>query len=195
MGKMSDYLKFLVQQGNPEKQTGHYKNWVERYGDFCKKCDRDPYEAKSTSEYQVSLERSVEPWQVEQALSAIKYYLHWRRRDSKVVSKSVINDDVIKGYLDETVRVLRLQGKSYKTEKTYLQHIKSFMRFHSKTQFGDTDIVDYVSHVVVEKKVSKSTQNIALNALVFFFRYQNFGLAVFNRSSELSIYHQNPYVF
>ena len=39
MGKMVDYLHFLVQQGIPEKQTGHYKNWVERYGDFCKKSD------------------------------------------------------------------------------------------------------------------------------------------------------------
>lgn len=113
---------------------------------------------KSTSDYKVSLEKSVETWPVEQALSAIKYYLHWRRKDIKASEKrNSSNDYHTEGYLDEAVKIMRLQRKAYKTEKSYLQHIKAFMVFHDKSQFCDTDIVDYVSHVVVEKDVSKST--------------------------------------
>lgn len=172
MGKMNEYLGFLVKQGILEKHTQHYKSWVERYAKFCKEKAIDPYDVKSTSDYKISLEKSVETWQVEQALSAIKYYLHWRRKDIKASEKQNIpNDDQLEDYLDEAVKIMRLQGKAYKTEKSYLQHIKAFMVFHGKSQFCDTDIVDYVSHVVVEKGVSKSTQNIVLNALVFFFRY------------------------
>ena len=145
---------------------------MERYGKFCKGKAIDPYDAKSTAVYQISLEKSVETWQVEQALSAIKYYLHWRRRDMKALEqRNNPSNDQRAEYLEEAVRIMRLQGKAFKTEKTYLQHIKAFMTFHNKQQFCDTDIVDYVSHVVVEKGVSKSTQNIVLNALVFFFRY------------------------
>jgi integron integrase len=172
MGTMAEYFQFLTKQGVLEKRLGHYKSWVEKFSTFCKKEDCDPYAPESLNSYKITLEKSVETWQVNQALAAIKYYLHWRRTDKKTEEVVVeYSPECLMKYIEETVRIIRVQGKAYSTETAYLLHIKSFFNYHKKDAFTNEDIVQYVSHIVIDNNVSKSTQNLALNAIVFFFKY------------------------
>lgn len=75
--------------------------------------------------------------------------------------------------MDEVRRVLRLHQYSFSTEKTYLQWIRRFIVFHGKRhprKMGATEIEAFLSHLAVTRRVSASTQNQALNALLFLYR-------------------------
>jgi len=68
---------------------------------------------------------------------------------------------------------MRLRHLSYRTEKAYLSWIKRFQVFlTSKTpkELIVKDLQDFLTHLAVEKRVAPSTQNQALNALVFFYK-------------------------
>jgi len=68
---------------------------------------------------------------------------------------------------------LRRKGYSYSTEKVYVYWIKRFIRFHSykhPREMTESHIREFLSHLAMNLNVSASTQNQALNALVFLFR-------------------------
>lgn len=68
---------------------------------------------------------------------------------------------------------LRLRHLSRYTEKQYIGWIKRYLRFHKKQHpriVGEQGVVKYLTYLAVEKKVAPSTQNQALNALVFLYR-------------------------
>ena len=73
--------------------------------------------------------------------------------------------------LREVVRQrARLRHLSYYTEKQYVNWIRRFVRFHGMRHpksMGEQEIEAFLSHLAVKKGVSPSTQNQALNALVF----------------------------
>ena len=59
------------------------------------------------------------------------------------------------------------------TEKKYIQWVKIFVRFHRNQyprNMGETEIVMFLTYLAAERKVSASTQNQALNALVFLYK-------------------------
>ena len=60
---------------------------------------------------------------------------------------------------------------SIRTETAYLGWIKRFILFHGKRhpgELGETEIEAFLNHLAAESNVAASTQNQALNALVFF---------------------------
>jgi len=74
----------------------------------------------------------------------------------------------------ERVReVIRTNNFSYSTEKTYISWIYRFILFHDKRhpeEMGGNEIAEFLTYLAVERKVSTSTQNQALNALVFLYK-------------------------
>jgi hypothetical protein len=59
---------------------------------------------------------------------------------------------------------------SYRTEETYLQWIVRYILFHHKRHpkdMGVPEIDELLTHLAVVNKVSASTQNQALSALLF----------------------------
>ncbi|MEW6676138.1 MAG: integron integrase [Nitrospirota bacterium] len=69
---------------------------------------------------------------------------------------------------------IRLRHMSYSTEKTYLMWLRSFYGFIGGKNPDDLAVADmqqFLSYLAVERKVSTSTQNQALNALVFIYRH------------------------
>lgn len=68
---------------------------------------------------------------------------------------------------------LRLKHYSIRTEDAYVQIIKRFIIFHHKRhplEMGVEEIRQYLSHLANQGKVSASTQNQALAALLFLYR-------------------------
>ncbi len=76
-------------------------------------------------------------------------------------------------FLDHVREVIRTNHFSYSTEKTYVSWIYRFIVFHDRrhpNELGGKEIAEFLTNLAVEKKVSASTQNQALNALVFLYR-------------------------
>ncbi len=75
--------------------------------------------------------------------------------------------------LERARRVLRLKHYAYRTEQRYLAWIRRFILFHSKRHpihMGQEEIEAFLTHLAVKEKVAASTQNQALNALLFLYR-------------------------
>ena len=76
--------------------------------------------------------------------------------------------------LDYMRLVLRLKHMSIRTEETYVQWVKRFILFHHKRHpqdMGAAEIRAFLAHLALQEHVAASTQNVALNALVFLYRY------------------------
>ncbi len=79
-----------------------------------------------------------------------------------------------KKLLEQYSDALRLKQYSPRTEKTYILWTRSYILFHNKRhpkEMGTLEIRQFVTHLVAEKKVSSSTQNQALSAILFLYRH------------------------
>jgi integron integrase len=68
---------------------------------------------------------------------------------------------------------LRVRHYSLKTEKSYVHWIKRFIYFHEKRNpkdMGAAEVTAFLNHLANERRVSASTQNQALSALLFLYR-------------------------
>ncbi|OQY26693.1 MAG: integrase [Candidatus Cloacimonetes bacterium 4572_55] len=78
-----------------------------------------------------------------------------------------------KKLLDQVRNVIRVKHYSIRTEETYVDWIKRFILFHGKTHpkdMGEAEINAFLTHLAVDKKVAASTQNQALNAILFLYK-------------------------
>lgn len=79
-----------------------------------------------------------------------------------------------KKLLEQFSDALRLKQYAARTEKTYILWIRSYILFHNKRhpkEMGIPEIRQFITHLVTEKKVSSSTQNQALSAVLFLYRH------------------------
>ena len=75
--------------------------------------------------------------------------------------------------LDQIRDAIRLKHYSYNTEKTYVHWTKRYILFHNKrhpAEMGVVEIEAFLTYLAKEGNVSSSTQNQALNALLFLYR-------------------------
>jgi len=75
--------------------------------------------------------------------------------------------------LDQVRIAIRQRHYSLATEKTYIAWIKRYIFFHHKRhpkEMGKHEIEAFLNFLVLERKVSASTQAQALNALVFLYK-------------------------
>ena len=119
--------------------------------------------------------KKYEEWQVNQADTALRLYDYFLSQTQLPERGDISSDKESWRSLEEKMReALRLRHRSLSTEKTYLlwlKNFKDFVNYKSPDQLDGTDLQDFLSQLAVEKRVSPSTQNQALNAIVFFYRH------------------------
>jgi len=79
-----------------------------------------------------------------------------------------------KKLLDQVRESLRVKHYSYRTEDTYVEWIRRFILFHGKrhpNEMGGSEIEAFITHLAVERHVAISTQNQALSAILFLYKY------------------------
>ncbi|MCG8487702.1 MAG: phage integrase N-terminal SAM-like domain-containing protein [Chromatiales bacterium] len=67
---------------------------------------------------------------------------------------------------------MRLPDYSINTEKSYLDWINRFLRFHTNRHPCDcteSDVASFLEHLALQRKVASAIQSLALNAVVFFY--------------------------
>lgn len=75
--------------------------------------------------------------------------------------------------LDQMREAIRVRHYSLRTEKVYVHWAKRFILFHNKRhprEMGEREVGQFLSFLATESHVSASTQNQALNALLFLYR-------------------------
>lgn len=76
--------------------------------------------------------------------------------------------------LEQMREIMRLKHLSYRTEQAYISWTKRFIVFHDKRHpkdMGAAEIRAFLTHLTVHEHVAASTQNGALNALLFLYRH------------------------
>ncbi len=166
---------FLKQQGISEKYLTFYLLWIRKYGAYLGEdvTIRD-LKGEKIIRYLQSLGRRYEEWQVKQAEHALKLYRHFLAQHEGTQDSKGAEPEKWEGILEVTRERMRLRHLSYKTEKTYLPWIKkfaSFVGYRRPATIKNEDLINFLSHIAVEKRVSKATQNQALSAILFLFRH------------------------
>ena len=76
--------------------------------------------------------------------------------------------------LDRLRIAIRARHYSIRTEEAYVGWVRRFILFHGKRhpdEMGEPEINAFLSHLAVKDRVSASTQNQALSALLFLYRH------------------------
>jgi len=77
-------------------------------------------------------------------------------------------------FLNRLRDIIRTKQYSIRTEKSYVDWVRRFILFHNKRhpeELGEAEVGEFLTYLAVKRQVSPSTQNQALNALVFLYRY------------------------
>jgi len=80
--------------------------------------------------------------------------------------------------IDQLTDELRTRHYSKRTEQAYVLWVKRYIRFHKMRHpkdMAEAEINAFLTNLAMDEKVSASTQNQALSALLFLYRYV-FGL-------------------
>ena len=75
--------------------------------------------------------------------------------------------------LDQVREVIRMKRYSIRTEEAYVPWIKRFVLFHDKRHprdMGPEEVRQFLTHLAVTRRVSASTQNQALSAILFVYK-------------------------
>ena len=76
--------------------------------------------------------------------------------------------------MDQLRRAIRLRHYSYRTEQAYCHWVKRFVYFHKLSHpksLGEAEVAAFLADLAMRRNVAPSTQNQALNALVFLYRH------------------------
>ena len=157
-----------------KKQLPFYVIWARDFIQFCKSKSDIIIPEKQIEPFLKQMGRNHEQWQVNQARTAVGLYCYFisKARNNNNSGPPAIDDWKSAG--DTMVRMLRLKQLSYRTEQSYMKWLRDFYGYvkpASPDSLSEKHIKDFLSYLAVERHVSKSTQNQAFNALLFFYRH------------------------
>ena len=176
-----------------ENAAPHCVRWVRR---FLKREAADEPLADQVRRFCEDLERKgrVQEWQVRQAEQALRMFFvnflkrtDWHRRPASAVVDEHGGTNPLAA-LEELRRRIRTRHYSSRTERTYADWVRRFFAYLAERQNAphppvDSDAVrDYLTHLAVRRRVSASSQNQALSAILFLCR-EVLGVAVEDLSS------------
>lgn len=174
---LESFKQFLSSKGKVNaKYIPFYLKWVSEGYRFLDIPLIQPIKNEQRSQFLKHLSKNHEDWQVNQADNAFRlygYFLSSQHPDkANAIPETLLND--WKAVEEKTIEAIRLRHRSYSTEKTYILWLRQFQGFVKNKdlkEIGGKDIQDFLSYLAVERKVSSSTQNQALNAIVFVYRH------------------------
>jgi integron integrase len=77
-------------------------------------------------------------------------------------------------HIQTLITQIRVRHYSIRTERAYLGWLLRYISFHSMldpAELSEEHIARFLEHLVINRKVSGSTQSQALNALIFFYKH------------------------
>jgi integron integrase len=159
-----------------EKYVPYYLRWVSYCYSFLDRPDNCLLTSDQLQNYLNHVAKTRETWQVQQAEAALKLYGYYLSLDvSRPSNDARPGEKALWEAMEKSTRgALRLRHRAYSTEKTYIGWLWAFFDYVGGKPPSDLSVVDmqnFLSSLAVERRVSASTQNQALNALIFLYRH------------------------
>jgi len=196
------YRQAAITSGVPAKNAEWFVKWAEKFAAATK---GKPIRERSVADirkflFELSIQRSIQPWQVHQAEEALVFLyegflkldlgLNTVRPLVPAPGSSKPNFKAPQQFRDRALSkteekgryaefyssfrsAMRVRHYSIRTERAYEQWVGRLLSFYegkSPDKLDADDIQDYLNYLAEERKVAASTQNQALNAIVFFFK-------------------------
>ena len=196
------YRQAAIASGVPAKNAESYVKWAEKFAVATK---GKPIRERSVADirkflFELSIQRSIHPWQVHQAeealvflyegflkldlgLNTVRPLVPWPGISNPTLKAPQQFKDRALSKTEEKARygelyskfrsAMRVRQYAIRTERAYEQWIGRLLSFYKDkpAESIDTDdIQSYLNYLAEERKVAASTQNQALNAIVFFFK-------------------------
>ena len=196
------YRQAAIASGVPAKNAEWFVKWAEKFAVATK---AKPIRERSVADirkflFELSIQRSIQPWQVHQAEEALVFlYEGFLKLDlglntvRPLVPAPGISNPNLKApqqfrdralskaqekasygeFYSKFRSAIRLRHYSIRTERAYEQwvgRLLSFFKDKPVDSIDADDIQTYLNYLAEERKVAASTQNQALNAIVFFFK-------------------------
>jgi integrase len=180
-----DFQKFLLSRGfAPPKNVPFYASWVSKFIAFSNRHEELNHDLLFEKFLdKLKSQENTADWQIRQARDAVQLYITHFMADKKTPlgpDKPQKGRDIpdMSRVIQEMRKAIRIKHYSYSTERTYIGWAKRFFDYTLKLKKKDitssgldsTDVRDYLSYLAMKRHVSSSTQNQALNALLFLFR-------------------------
>jgi integron integrase len=179
---LQQFGEFLLKRQLVRQTTAPYcVRWVRQ---FLSRQASDEAVADQVRHFCDDLERSggVLDWQVRQAEQALRIYFvnfldrtDWHRRPASTVVDEKGRTNPLAALEKLRLRI-RTRHYSYRTECTYVDWVRRFFDYLIDQQGGPQPVVhadavrDYLTHLAVHRRVSASTQNQAMCAILFLCR-------------------------
>ena len=196
------YRQAAIASGVPAKNAEWYVKWADKFAVATK---GKPIRERSVADirkflFELSIQRSIHPWQVHQAeealvflyegflkldlgLNTVRPLVPWPGISNSTLKAPQQFKDRALSKTEEKARygelysrlrsAMRVRHYSIRTERAYAQWIGRLLSFYKDkpAESIDTDDIQrYLNYLADERKVAASTQNQALNAIVFFFK-------------------------
>ena len=164
-----------------EKAAPYCVRWVRH---FLMRPASDEPVADQVRRFCEDLEREGrrEEWQVRQAEHALRIYFinflrrtDWQRKPASAVVDERGHSNPLAA-LEQLRQRLRTRHYSYRTEYSYADWVRRFFAYLAERQgvphphVTSEEVRDYATHLAVHQRVSASTQNQALSAVLFLCR-------------------------
>ncbi len=177
------FARFIGQNENiPVRQKPYFLRWVAFFCEQARQMGKHPLEFDKRLFFR-HIEPEVQDWQLAQAKDAVALYLYFLRENSQSTESKIQANDVILSppemkiqhdrIEEEMKRILRIKHRALSTERAYIGWVHDFFQYFSHIDpysLESSHVEQYLSYLAVKRKVSKATQRLAINALLFFFR-------------------------
>jgi integron integrase len=183
----ANYIDTLNKLGIPEEKVNFYLMWVKRYVRFLNGLPIDQASSDIVKAFILYLGKDlrVKDWQIRQAEDAVA--ILYKDIEKVLVRNSAAPEsipfrDTAVDYKDLEIRYGNLfkrfeceiatEHLAKNTKEAYGQWIKRFLTFHGLKEPDLLDAVcikEYLEYLASVRKVASSTQNQALNAVVFLY--------------------------
>ncbi|MDW7680190.1 MAG: integron integrase [bacterium] len=189
------YVDYLKKNEVSSENIPSFMKWLQYYLDFCSKYSHPKSSYESLKSFLLKLnQKNQTDHQIKQAQKAITLFyelveIHQKKTSSspnqkesgsasvkrepdKDLNKS-INQCWSKEYkqLKDEISLRQYSVRTLKTYTAYVSKFQAYLKSKSPELIDSQDAKNFITHLAVEKQVSASTQNLAFNALLFFYRY------------------------
>jgi integron integrase len=169
----------------------YYQRWLRFYLDFCDKYNFASSSLKSIDPFINKLrEKNQHDFKPKQARAAVNLYFELigaagsccREKISDNQKKKLEVREETKPFFENEwqsvftciANEIKVKHYSPKTHKSYAAWVRKFQHFvknRNPQSLTPDDVKAFLTHLAVEQKVSAASQNLAFNALLFFFRH------------------------
>jgi len=175
---LPEFLKSLEAASVAQSEWDHYQKWLMYYLDFCFKYHHPPRDSDSLQEFLQKLaSKNQSKDKQEQAAHGISLYYEtvktWPAHQGPGKHTSFPEDawNSIYQQLKEEIRIRQYSPKTLAAYRIWTEQFQAYLKDKSPDKIRADDARRFLTYLATEQNVVASTQNQALNALLFVYRH------------------------